>query len=69
MLGEQEALVLQVTPVDIHGLTFFDLTLGFPDRSVEHSRLGAESVPGDLREGERVLATRAANMVISVRRA
>jgi len=68
MLGEEEAVVLEVKSLDIHGVTYHDLTVGFPDRSVQQARLGAESVPDDLQKGERILATRVANMVISVRR-
>jgi hypothetical protein len=68
MLGEEQAIVLEVTPLDIHGVRYYDLAVGFSDRSVQQTRLGAESVPDDLRKGERVLATRVANMVISVRR-
>jgi hypothetical protein len=68
MLGEEEAIVLDVTTLDIHGVTYYDLAVGFPDRSVQQARLGAESVPDDLRKGDRVLATRVGNMVISVRR-
>jgi hypothetical protein len=47
---------------------YYDLSVGFPDRSVQQARLGAESVPEGLQQGDRVLATRVANMVISVRR-
>lgn len=68
MLGEEEAVVLQVTPLDIHGVTYYDLAVGFPDRSVQQARLGAESVPEGLEEGDRVLATVVANMVVAVRR-
>jgi len=68
MLGEEEAVVLEVKSLDIHGVMYFDLAVGFPDRSVQHARLGAESVPDDLQKGERILATRVANMVISIRR-
>lgn len=68
MLREEDAIVLEVTPLELHGVTYYDLTVGFPDRSVQQARLGAESVPDDLRKGDRVLATRVANMVISVRR-
>ena len=68
MLDEEEAIVLEVTPFDLHGVIHYDLTVGFPDRSVQQARLGAESVPEDLRKGDRVLATRVVNMVISVRR-
>jgi hypothetical protein len=68
MLGEEEAVILEVKPLNIHGVTYYDLAVGFPDRSVQRTRLGAESVPEDLQKGDRVLATRVANMVISVRR-
>jgi hypothetical protein len=68
MLGEEEAIVLQVTSLDLHGVTYYDLAVGFPDRSVRQARLGAESVPPELEEGDRVLATVVANMVVSVRR-
>ncbi|MGH2679081.1 MAG: hypothetical protein ACRDG8_01130 [Actinomycetota bacterium] len=68
MLGEEEAIVLEVSAFDLHGVTYYDLSVGFPDRSVQQARLGAESVPADLQKGDRVLATRVANMVISVRR-
>lgn len=68
MLSEEEAIVLEVTALDLHGVTYYDLSVGFPDRSVQQARLGAESVPADLQKGDRVLATRVANMVISVRR-
>jgi len=68
MLGEEEAVILEVTPLDLHGVTYYDLAVGFRDRSVQQARLGAESVPGGLRSGEQVLATRVANMVVSIRR-
>ena len=68
MMGEQEATVVAARPFGLHGVTYYDLAVGFPDRSVQQARLGAESVPDDLEKGERILATRVANMVISVRR-
>lgn len=68
MLGEREAIVMEVTPFDLHGVTYYDLTVAFPDRRVVHARLGPESVPEGLRQGERVLATQVANMVVSLRR-
>ena len=67
MMGEEDAVVLAVKPFDLHGVRYYDLAVGFPDRSVQQARLGAESVPEDLKEGDRILATRVANMVISVR--
>jgi hypothetical protein len=68
MLGEEEAVVLEVSPFDLHGVRYYDLAVGFPDRFVIQARLGAESVPEDLQKGDRILATRVANMVVSVRR-
>ena len=68
MLGEQEAVVLEVKPFGLHGVTYSDVTVQFPDRTVERARLGPEGVPDGLQPGERVLATRVANMVISLRR-
>ncbi len=68
MLGEREAVVLEITPFDLHGLTYYDMTVGFSDGAVEHSRLGPEGVPDGLQKGERVLAIRVANMIIELRR-
>ncbi len=68
MLGDQEAIVLEVRPFDLHGVTYYDVTVTFPDQTVEQARLGPEGVPANLQPGERVLATRVANMVISLRR-
>jgi hypothetical protein len=68
MMGEQEATVLEVKPLGLHGVTYYDVTVGFSDRMVEQARLGPEGVPEGLQPGERVLATRVANMVISLRR-
>ncbi len=68
MLGEHEALVVEVTPFLLHGATYYDVTVAFRDRTMEQARLGAESVPEGLRKGEVVLAMRAANLVVSLRR-
>jgi hypothetical protein len=68
VLGEEEAVILEVAPFDLHGVRYYDLVVGFPDRSVTQARLGAESVPEGLQKGDRILATRVANMVVSVRR-
>jgi hypothetical protein len=68
MMGEHEAKVLEVNAVSIHGLPYYDVTLGFADRTTDHSRLGPEAVPDRLEPGERVLATKVANIVISLRR-
>ena len=68
MLGEEDAVVLEVAPFDLHGVRYYDLAVGFPDRSVTQARLGAESVPEGLQKGDRILAARVANMIVSVRR-
>ena len=67
-MGEREGIVVEVRAFDLHGVTYYDLAIASADRSVDHARLGPESVPADLRTGETVLVTRIANMVVSVRR-
>ena len=67
-MGEQEAEVLEVNPVSIHGMPYVDVSLRFADGALDRSRLGPESMPGELRAGEQVLVTKVANVVISLRR-
>ena len=59
---------MEAIPFDLHGVTYYDVAVEFPDRTVVQARLGAEGVPDGLQRGERVLATRVANMVVSLRR-
>jgi len=68
VLGEQEARVLEVKPFLLHGVTYYDVTVAYEDRSIGNARLGPEGVPENLRAGEPVLAMRAANMIVSLRR-
>ena len=68
MLGEREAVVQEVRSFDLHGVTYCDVSIRFADGSSDTSRLGPEAVPEGLRAGERVLATRVANMIVSLRR-
>ena len=68
MLGEREGIVVEVRAFDLHGVTYYDLTIADPGGTVDHARLGPESVPADLAAGESVLVMRIANMVVSVRR-
>ena len=68
MLGEREGVVVEVIPFDLHGVVYSDVTVTYSDGSIEQARLGPEAVPENLRPGERVLATRAANMILSLRR-
>ncbi len=68
MMGEQEATVVAVKPFDLHGTTYYDLAVRFADGSVEQARLGSESVPDGTGPGDVVMATRIANMIVSLRR-
>jgi hypothetical protein len=68
MLGEQEAMVLEVKPFPVHGVTYYDVMVAYRDRSTEHARLGPESIPENLAAGDVVVAMRAANMIVSLRR-
>jgi hypothetical protein len=67
--GEREAVVVDVRPWDVHGVVHVDVTVVYPDRIVETARLGRESVPDDIAAGERVLVSKAANVIVSIRRA
>jgi hypothetical protein len=69
VLGEEEALVLEVKPFEVHGLTYYDVTVAFRDRSIAQARLGPEAVPENLESGEQVLVSRVAGMLISLKRA
>jgi hypothetical protein len=69
VLGEQEAIVVEVTPFDVHGVGYVDITVAYPDRVLETARLGRESTPVDLRPGEPVMVRKAVNMIVSIRRA
>jgi hypothetical protein len=69
VLGEQDALVLEVKEFPVHGVTYYDVKVAFRDRTVLDARLGPESVPDGLEPGDRVLAMLAANMIVSLRRA
>jgi len=35
MLGEEEVVVLDVKPIDLHGVIYRDVTVTFPDRSTK----------------------------------
>lgn len=69
VLGEQEAIVLEVSPWDVHGVAHVDVTVVYPDRTVETARLGRESVPEGLEARERVSVSKAANVIVEIRRA
>lgn len=68
MLREEEAVVVDIKPFNLHGVNYQDVTITYPDRSIDHARLGPEGVPQNLQPGEVVLAMRVSNMVVSLRR-
>jgi hypothetical protein len=68
VLGEQEAMVLEIKPFNVHGVIYQDVRIAYKDRSVDEARLGPEGVPENLEAGEIVFATKVANMVVSLRR-
>ena len=69
VLGEREALVLEVKPWDVHGVGYVDVTVAYRDRTVEIARLGRESVPDGLAIGDEVLVSSAVNVIVGIRRA
>lgn len=68
MLGEREAEVVEVKPWDVHGVGYVDVSVVYEGGVVETARLGPEGVPDDLRVGERVMVSRAVNMIVAIRR-
>jgi hypothetical protein len=67
-LGEQEAVVVDVKPWDVHGVGYIDVTVAYRDRTVETARLGRESVPEDLEAGDEVLVSKAVNVIVAIRK-
>jgi hypothetical protein len=68
VLGDREAVILEIRRFDIHGSGFADVTVVFPDRSTASARLGAESVPGDAAPGDHVRVSMAMNMIVAIER-
>lgn len=60
--------MVEVRPFNLHGVTYHDVTVTYRDATTETARLGPEAVPEGLRPGEHVMAMRAANMIVSLRR-
>jgi len=69
VFGDREAVVEAVRPWDVHGVPYVDVTVRYADGARETARLGAESVPEGVAEGDRVTVARAANMIVAIRRA
>ena len=68
MLEEREAMVVEVRPWNVHGSPFLDVTLAYPDRSVETARLGTESAPADLKAGDRVIVRTVMRTIVELSR-
>ena len=68
VLGEEEAVVLEVKPWDVHGVAYVDVRVAYRDRGTETARLGPESVPENLEAGEQVVVSKAVNMIVAIRR-
>lgn len=68
MLGEVEAMVIEVRPYDVHGVPYVDVTVALRDRSRQTARLGRESVPPGLEAGEPVIVRTAVNMIVAIER-
>lgn len=68
MLDEQIATVVEIRTWDVHGVAHVDVTLGYPDQTIETARLGAESVPPSLGRGEQVTVSKVMNVVVGLRR-
>lgn len=68
MMGERDGTVVRIAPADVHGVAYVDITVAYDDGSAEAARLGIESVPDGLRAGDRVVVSRAVNMIVAVRR-
>jgi hypothetical protein len=68
MLEMRDAMVVEVNHLDVHGVAYVDLRIALEDREVAVARLGVESVPADLRAGDRVQVDLVMNMIVAVRR-
>jgi hypothetical protein len=66
VLGDREAVVLEIRRFDIHGSGFVDVSVVFPDRMISSARLGTESVPADLASGDHVTVSVAMNMIVAI---
>jgi hypothetical protein len=43
VFGEQEAVVIEVQPFDLHGVTYCDVIVLVPNPSVEQARFGRKA--------------------------
>jgi hypothetical protein len=68
VLGDREAVILELRRFDIHGSGFVDVTVVFRDRSTASGRLGAESVSAEAEPGDHVRVSMAMNMIVGIER-
>jgi hypothetical protein len=64
VFGELEAVVIGVKPFDLHGVTYHDVTVLIPGRSVEEARLGPEGVPEGIQHAPLVARADAMHFVV-----
>jgi hypothetical protein len=55
VLRDEEAVVVDIKPFNLHRVNYQDVTITYPDRSFDHAGFGPESVPENLQPGEVVL--------------
>jgi hypothetical protein len=67
-MGDAEAVVVDLRGFDVHGVGYVDVTVAYRDRTIETARLGIESVPENLETGDRVMVSKAVNMIVALRR-
>jgi hypothetical protein len=67
VLGDRDAVVLEVRRFEIHGSGFVDVTVVLQDRSTMTARIGAESVPPEMAPGDHVTVSLAMNMIVAIR--
>jgi hypothetical protein len=68
MFGDDVGTIEAVRSFDLHGVTYYDLAIKLDDGRIEETRLGPESVPGGIAQGDRVRLIRAGFMIIQVAR-
>jgi hypothetical protein len=66
MFGDEPGTIKTLKPFNLHGQTYWDVTLGFDDGREEEARLGPEGVPNGLKVGDAVTVRRAAMIIIGL---
>lgn len=66
MIGDQEAVVVAMQPVSIHGSEHVDLTIKLSDGREISSRIGREGVPDGVTPGAKVRARLVMGQVVEI---